>query len=77
MFVPYLLVPGAHIHHPASMWFGQVVFLRLLAHMESFPASVLCVVIGPGLVGLVAGGTQWYIIGAVWERLAGERAAAE
>ena len=76
VFVPYLLVPGVHIYHPASVWFGQVVFPWLLGHMELFPASVICVVVGPGLAGLV-GGLQWYILGAVGERLAGKRAEGE
>jgi hypothetical protein len=73
VFVPYLLVPGTHIYHPASVWFEQVAFPWLLGHMESFPASVICVIIGPGLVGLVAGGLQWYALGAGWDRLAGRR----
>jgi hypothetical protein len=67
VFVPYLLVPGVHIYHPASVWFGRVAFQWLLARMESFPASVLCVVVGPGLVGLLAGGLQWYLLGAAWD----------
>jgi len=69
VFVPYLLVPGFHIYNPASVWFGRVAFPWLLGHMESFPASVICVVIGPGVVGAVAGGLQWYIVGVGWERL--------
>ncbi len=70
VFVPYMLVPGVHIYHPANLWFGQIAFPRWLGHMESFPASVICVIIGPALVGSVAGGLQWYIIGAIWERWA-------
>lgn len=77
VFGPYLLVPGAHIYHPANVWFGQVAFPCLLGRMESFPASVICVVVGPGLVGLLVGGIQWYLLGAGWDRLVGRRAEAE
>ena len=73
VFVPYLLVPGAHISHAASAWFGRVPFPWLLGHMESFPASVICVVVGPGLVGLLSGGVQWYLLGAAWDWLGGGR----
>jgi hypothetical protein len=77
VFVPYLLVPGAHIYHPASVWFGRVAFPWLLGRMDSFPASVICVVVGPGLVGLLAGGVQWYLLGAGWDRVVGRRALPE
>jgi len=77
VFVPYLLVPGVHIYYPVCVWFGQVAFPWLLGHMESFPASVVCVVVGPGVVGLVIGGLQWYLLGTVWECLAGKRERAE
>jgi hypothetical protein len=77
VFVPYLLVPGIHIYYPASVWFGQVAFPWLLGYMESFPASVICVVIGPGLAGLFAGGLQWYVLGSLWQRLANWRTEAE
>jgi hypothetical protein len=73
VFVPYLLVPGAHIYRPASEWFGRVAFPWLVGRMESFPASVICVVVGPWLVGLLVGGVQWYLLGAVWDRLVGRR----
>jgi hypothetical protein len=67
-YAPYLLVPGVHIDWPAKLLFGQPVFNGLLEYMESFPASILCIVVGPGLVGMVAGGLQWYLLGAVWDR---------
>jgi hypothetical protein len=70
VYVPYLLVPGVHIYHPVSVLFGKAVFPWLLVYMESFPASVICVVVGPGLVGLLVGGVQWYLLGAIWDRVA-------
>jgi hypothetical protein len=73
VYVPYLLVPGIHIYQPANALFGRAVFPWLLGRMESFPASVISVVVGPGLVGLFVGGVQWYLLGAAWERLAGKR----
>jgi hypothetical protein len=72
VYLPYLLVPGIHIYHPSNLLFGRVVFPRLLESMESYPASVLCIEIGPGLVGLLVGGLQWYILGFCWDRLAGK-----
>jgi hypothetical protein len=68
IYGPYLLVPGIHIYHPAGLLFGEVVFPWLLGYMKSFPASVICVVVGPGLIALFVGGLQWYILGAIWDR---------
>lgn len=65
----YLLVPGLHIYHPSGIFFGNVVFPQLLGVMDSFPASVLCVVVGPGVVGMLVGGLQWYVLGVAWDRL--------
>jgi hypothetical protein len=69
VFVPYLLAPGIHITYPVDRVLGGPVFRWLLGHMDSFPASVLCVIVGPGLVGVAAGGLQWWAVGAVWDRL--------
>jgi hypothetical protein len=71
VYVPYLLVPGIHVTYPADQLFGGLVFRGLLGQMESFPASVLCVIVGPGLVGITVGGLQWWVVGAVWDRLVG------
>jgi hypothetical protein len=73
VYGPYLLAPGIHIYYPARLLFGPPVFGWLLGFMQPFPASVLCVIIGPGLVGLLAGGLQWFVVGACWDRLAGGR----
>lgn len=77
MFVPYLMVPGVHIYYPASEWLARVIFPWLLRYLESFPASVICVIIVPGLVGLVVGSLQWYGIGVAWDWLSGKRTEAE
>jgi hypothetical protein len=71
LYLPYFVVPGLHIDYPAQLFFGTVVFPWLLGYMESFPASVLTVIVGPGLVGLLAGGAQWYAVGGAWDWLGG------
>ena len=73
LYFPYFFVPGIHIDHFARQLFKGPVFLWLLQYMESFPASVLCIIVGPGLVGMLVGGLQWYIIGAVWDRFQAKR----
>jgi hypothetical protein len=77
VYPPYLLVPGIHITYPVDQVFGGPVFRWLLGHMEAFPASVLCVIVGPGLVGVAAGGLQWWAIGLAWDRLVGRDPAEE
>ena len=69
VYGPYLLVPGIHIYYPVNLLFGGPVFHWLLGHTESFPASVLCVIVGPGLGALVIGGVQWWLVGTLWDRL--------
>jgi hypothetical protein len=66
-YVPYLLVPGIHVTYPADQLFAGPVFRGLLGYMESFPASVLCVIIGPGIVGVALGGVRWWMVGTVWD----------
>jgi hypothetical protein len=31
----------------------------------------MCVIVGPGLVGVAAGGLQWWVVGMAWDRLVG------
>ena len=69
VYLPYFVVPGLHINIPANRFFGGVAFPWLLGFMGSFPASILCLIVGPGLVGLLVGGVQWYLIGAAWDRV--------
>lgn len=69
VYVPYLLVPGIHIYHPANRLFAAEVFHWLLRYMDALPASILYVIVGPGLVGVVVGGLQWWLIGTAWDRL--------
>jgi hypothetical protein len=72
LYPPYFFVPGEHIYGPVSQLFKGPVFLWLLGYMKSFPASVLCIIVGPGFVGMLVGGLQWYLIGAVWDALTAE-----
>jgi hypothetical protein len=74
-YLPYLLAPGIHITYPVERFFGGRVFHWLLGHMDSFPASVLCIIIVPGLVGVATGGMQWWVLGVIWDRLAGRSPA--
>lgn len=69
IYLPYFLVPGGHIYHVTGLVFNQPFFLWLLGFMEPFPASVVCVIVGPGFLGLIIGNLQWYLIGFVWDRL--------
>jgi hypothetical protein len=68
LYPPFFVVPGLHIHFAACRLFDPV-FPWLLGFMEPFPASILCIVVGPGLVGMIAGGLQWFLIGAAWDRI--------
>jgi hypothetical protein len=73
VYVPYLLAPGFHIIYPVDRVFGEPVFHWLLKYLESFPASILSVIVVPGLVGLVVGGAQWWLLGTMWHYLFGSR----
>jgi hypothetical protein len=69
----YLIVPGFPIDLIATHLFGEAVFEWLLNFMEPFSASVICLILGPGLFGLVVGGLQWYVVGVCWDRWIGKR----
>lgn len=73
LYVPYFFVPGTHIDHLANQVFKGPVSLWLRGHMASFPASVLCIIVGPGLIGILLGGFQWFLIGVVRDRLLAEQ----
>jgi hypothetical protein len=61
----YLFVPGAHI-----LWLGQKVALALWPKLQTMmsyhSASLICIVAIPGVVCLVLGTLQWYLIGLLW-----------
>ncbi|HSQ57036.1 MAG TPA: hypothetical protein VLM40_14960 [Gemmata sp.] len=73
LYFPYFFVPGVHIYFFVNQLFNGQVFIWLLGYMESFPASVLCIIVGPGLLGMLVGDLQWYLIGAIWDRVLAER----
>ncbi len=69
VYVPYLGVPGLHIHLPTSLFFCGAVAPWLHGFLSPRSVGVLCIIVGPGLVGLVVGGVQWYLVGAAWDRI--------
>jgi hypothetical protein len=68
VYAPYFLVPGPHIWVPSAQFFGATVAPWLDEFLAPRAVGVLCIVVGPGLVGLLVGGAQWYLIGAAWDR---------
>jgi hypothetical protein len=64
VYFPYMIMPGTHIYFPAA-WVGRLVFPQLLSMFSQFTASVISVVILPGMVSLLVGSLQWYLIGRV------------
>lgn len=69
VYLPYFLVPGPHIWVPSARFFGATVAQWLGEFLAPRAVGVLCIVVGPGLVGLLVGGAQWYLIGAAWDRV--------
>lgn len=71
VYVPYLIVPGAHIYWIVAQ-VGEALFQSLLVACSPFLASVIAVITVPGLLGACLGGLQWYFIGSIvdfFERL--------
>jgi hypothetical protein len=62
IYSAYFLLPGFHI-----MILGQklsdVLSPFLFSHLSSRWASITGIVFIPGVIGLVLGGLQWYVIG--------------
>lgn len=69
IYLIYFFVPGIHIY-----WLGGqlVAMLKpfLLSIYSRHMASIVGVVLIPGVVGLILGGVQWYLIGIIITRLA-------
>lgn len=69
MYVPFILVPGAHIYF-FGHWLGfhltDASRPQLLSMMSSYDLSVLALVIIPGAVCLLLGTLQWYLLGHFW-----------
>jgi hypothetical protein len=64
---PYLFVPGFHLY-----WIGgqiaQTFSPSLFKMFSSHEASMIGIVIIPGLTGLILGGLQWYILGYLFQK---------
>jgi hypothetical protein len=71
LYLGYFLYPGIHIY----LLSGPVVKLLnpFLYHL-GYWGAVLAGLIIPGLIGVVVGGAQWYLIGKVIEWLRRSRA---
>jgi hypothetical protein len=69
VYIPFMLVPGIHIYFPAC-WLGRHVDLAfrsgLLERMSFHSASVLVLLIIPGIVCFLVGTLQWYLLGRLW-----------
>ena len=72
VYIIYMLVPGFHIYMIVVQLSHQL-FPWLLTKMSHYTASVLCIVFIPGVVGIIIGGLQWYIIGKMIVLFRGER----
>jgi hypothetical protein len=73
VYGPFLLVPGFPVYYPAAR-LSDPAFAPLLRHMESFPASVITVIVLPGLLSILLGGVIWFTAGIIWGR-AGPKSA--
>lgn len=73
IYWPFLFVPGVHIDYPIHRWLSGPLFHWLLGHAEPFLASVLTVIVVPGLIGLLVGGAQWWLIGSIWDSVSRRR----
>ena len=58
----YVFVPGIHIYM-IGVQLSHQLFPWLLTKMSHYAASVFCIVFIPGVVGILVGGLQWYLIG--------------
>src|SRR5262249_43723874 len=76
VYVPYCFVPGIHIYWFAAQ-LAKYGFHPLLTNCTPFWASIIVVVIIPGLFGGTAGGIQWYLIGSAVDRWSGLHSGEE
>jgi hypothetical protein len=68
VYLPYLIVPGIHIYGPAD-YIAKGLYPLCKSLFGNYYASVLVVVVIPGIAGLLLGSCQWLLIGAVVDRL--------
>ncbi len=64
VYIIYLLVPGIHIFM-IGVTLSQQLWPWLLTKMSHYTASVICIVFIPGIVGIIVGGLQWFVIGKI------------
>lgn len=64
VYIIYVLVPGLHIYM-IGVQLSHQLFPWLLTKMSHYAASLICIVFIPGVVGIIIGGLQWYIIGKI------------
>ena len=64
----YLLAPGIHL-----FWLGEqiswVCSPGLFKMFSNHEASMIGIVIIPGLTGLILGGIQWFLLGCLFQKL--------
>ncbi len=71
VYTIYVFVPGIHIYLVGGQLSLQL-FPWLLTKMSHYAASVLCIVFIPGVIGIIIGGFQWFIIGKIIVLFRGE-----
>ena len=62
IYTIYIFVPGIHIYM-IGLQLSHQLFPWLLTETSYRVASILCIVLIPGIVGILVGGLQWYFIG--------------
>ena len=67
VYGPFLLVPGFPVYYPSGR-LSDLAFVHLLRYLESFPASVITVIVLPGLLSILLGGAVWLTVGIAWDR---------
>jgi hypothetical protein len=64
IYTIYVFVPGIHIYM-IGVKLSHQLFPWLLTKMSHYSASVLCIVFIPGVIGIIVGGLQWFVIGKI------------
>ena len=64
----YFLVPGIHL-----FWLGEQISgacsQALFKMFSNHEASIIGIVIIPGVTGLILGGFQWYLLGCLYQKM--------
>ena len=67
VYMAYYCIPGLHIYFPSALA-AHHFFPWLLLHLGDEAASIITIVILPGVAGIILGGLQWFIIGLIMEK---------